>query len=1340
MNTQTITWTALPNGTASVRGETRLRLSVFVSPRLQSDTASAPLSLFPDFLDWPETLFPTDDRREVIFRVQFGNGNPILATRVGARPQSDLWRALFTGNTPLEPYEFKNFKDRPIQSYPVKNIQDFIKKQYVALSATSAEDFPAADSLVRDPGAPFRPLAFTPRENKEERLTEDIMNQLSRSKFISRGSIADPEELARSFLQAKLFHKPFTEKRIQIPAPSIDFHRMVSLLGDYPHLLRLMGLVHDLEIPVPVRTASENTVQVFVTWMPGDASVSTSNIPSEIKKFATRCWVGADGFYALPRSINPELVNGMLPFENPRRYEVVRIDADGAAIKTLNFASNLAIARSLRKTDDTPETSSVPAMRSGGISVARVDMAEQTHKSFIRQDVINQSLNGNDGTVLDAEDITRGFSIDVRDSLTNKWHSLCRRIGTYEFSRPTPAIIEKVEDEGFVSQSLTSAADDSSEILRQGEYLFHWQGWSLAAPQPGKTIDADGKPVYPATELDPEFKLDVGFIPKPGSLPRLRFGAIYSLRARAVDLAGNRLSLGDKLLQEDLHVTPPLVYGRFEPVPPPVIVMRHRVTEGESVERMVIRSNYNKPVDQTAQRHIVPPKTSQTMAEEHGLFDDIETGQVDAEAYKIIVEKEDGTITGTADPYNHNQPYVDEDDLKVPYLPDVLSRGAALHGLPGVSGGLLVDFGYSPAVKWPDGLPFRLVLGEYESPKIDFNNSSRVLEVLLPKAEAIDVRLSSFMEKNGVMLMGLVQWMIESGQDETPAINLATMGKHWMLTPYRIITMVHAVRQPLRTPEFDQFNLSRFVGQTFVTLYDRVMRVSRKSTVKLDIEASWNETVDPAGEAGPRVIAGKARPFELPVALAADPAEEEIVYLEGRHEFGDTKYRQVIYSAIATTRFAEYFTQRNRSVKLAGTSPFTLSSEGIVPGSEAVRRADGTATYKIYDEAHKTGDYVMDYVNGTIRRASNTGKIPENVNLEVSYLTPPITREMTQPRTMDVLSSARPAAPKVLYVIPAFRWQAPPQGIDSDTILSRRVGGGIRIYMERTWFSSGDGELLGVVLWPGPDNISLSTQAAHEKIKPYVTQWGNDPLFQSGPVDILPAQAAFKLSKTVHQASGLMLEEVPDPNLKVNIAGHEVSYDEERQLWCCDMDIDAGQSYFPFVRLALVRYQPKSLSRAVTGPDTYVDPGNDNVHLSSVVLADFIQLAPDRYASITRNGAKSLTYHVAVTGHSYRVLTGQAGPGRVEISLERRREDIDIEVSGELAWEPVETAAGLRIVVLDHKLEREGNTTWTGEITLPNNKDVFRLLIKEFELYNVPGMLPIVQRRLVYADAIPLRL
>jgi hypothetical protein len=118
----------------------------------------------------------------------------------------------------------------------------------------------------------------------------------------------------------------------------------------------------------------------------------------------------------------------MLPMIT-NNYMNCQHSADGAAIKIIDFASNLGIARILRKTDDTPDTSSVPSLRSGGLSVVRINKAEQTHESLIRQDTLNQNLGSSTDTTLDAEDITRGFAIDVWDSLTGPHVlSLCQRM------------------------------------------------------------------------------------------------------------------------------------------------------------------------------------------------------------------------------------------------------------------------------------------------------------------------------------------------------------------------------------------------------------------------------------------------------------------------------------------------------------------------------------------------------------------------------------------------------------------------------------------------------------------------------------------------------------------------------------------------------------------------------------------------------------------------------------------------------------------------------------------------------------------------------------------------
>src|SRR5690606_39692998 len=108
---------------------------------------------------------------------------------------------------------------------------------------------------------------------------------------------------------------------------------------------------------------------------------------------------------------------------------------------------------------------------------------------------------------------------------------------------------------------------------------------------------------------------------------------------------------------------------------------------------------------------------------------------------------------------------------------------------------------------------------------------------------------------------------------------------------------------------------------------------------------------------------------------------------------------------------------------------------------------------------------------------------------------------------------------------------------------------------------SGDGELLAVIL-PRDGNPSDH---------PSVTQWGRDPIW--GSADIAPALRPDNFPRATTTSFEATLAE-DDGATQVVAVGHVVAYDEARQLWYCDIEIDAGPSYFPFVRLALARFQP----------------------------------------------------------------------------------------------------------------------------------------------------------------------
>ena len=100
----TLMWTALPAGMRrGGNGEWLARVSVFLSPRLEVTGDDAPLSAFPEFVDWPKTLreLGTDG---IEFLVQMHDGESVVASvtarpavvaDVDAAPDSQAWRSIF---------------------------------------------------------------------------------------------------------------------------------------------------------------------------------------------------------------------------------------------------------------------------------------------------------------------------------------------------------------------------------------------------------------------------------------------------------------------------------------------------------------------------------------------------------------------------------------------------------------------------------------------------------------------------------------------------------------------------------------------------------------------------------------------------------------------------------------------------------------------------------------------------------------------------------------------------------------------------------------------------------------------------------------------------------------------------------------------------------------------------------------------------------------------------------------------------------------------------------------------------------------------------------------------
>ncbi|KAF0846827.1 hypothetical protein [Nocardia caishijiensis] len=221
---------------------------------------------------------------------------------------------------------------------------------------------------------------------------------------------------------------------------------------------------------------------------------------------------------------------------------------------------------------------------------------------------------------------------------------------------------------------------------------------------------------------------------------------------------------------------------------------------------------------------------------------------------------------------------------------------------------------------------------------------------------------------------------------------------------------------------------------------------------------------------------------------------------------------------------------------------------------------------------------------------------------------------LTRPQTpVVIVSSARPAAPVVLGVVPAFATRVVRTG--ADRLEFSRDSGRIRVEVARPWYETGAGEQLGVVL--APDADPTPTVAAT------VSRAGRDPLFGT------PDLPSFPQAEWFPSAVEPVDVVVPELGEFVAVAPHEVSPGTDR--WFADVQLAVPreqQSYHPFVRLAVARFQRHSL---------------DGMYLSPIVITDAVPLLPHRNVVVERSGDQ---LRVAVGGTSPNPLN------RLELRLE----------------------------------------------------------------------------------------
>src|SRR5207248_8239467 len=111
-----------------------------------------------------------------------------------------------------------------------------------------------------------------------------------------------------------------------------------ALCGDYPVLMRRLGLAIDLLVKHEPAIAASGRVRIVVAaapaafkpWMAADAA-----------RPWTHYEIVGRRFIAAPKDKAGDLVDGMLRLESEDAFLVNQIDVDGGAMKTVDFLANV---------------------------------------------------------------------------------------------------------------------------------------------------------------------------------------------------------------------------------------------------------------------------------------------------------------------------------------------------------------------------------------------------------------------------------------------------------------------------------------------------------------------------------------------------------------------------------------------------------------------------------------------------------------------------------------------------------------------------------------------------------------------------------------------------------------------------------------------------------------------------------------------------------------------------------------------------------------------------------------------------------------------------------------
>jgi hypothetical protein len=1166
-----IMWVTVPGG---VVNNNTAPLRVLVVPKIDT-AAQAALSTF-GLQDWPATL------AGAAFTVEIDGDAPITGLTPAADASSPVWRAFFDENTIVNPVRQRSYDNLAVAETSKH-------------AATIVGNYRTSAQAFADPGT------------DESAVVRDQYAQWAGEPPADPPGTIAPEDWT---------------------AP--DFQRAVAVLREHPAVLKHLGLILEFAVPADRIPHTSPAAAGRIRLRVGDGLLGNMQMTSPWTTFQF------DGAHFLPAPrTNSDLRGGMLDLSGATKIDPA--PGPGASptwsVVTFDVAGGVARLREAAKSEGaaagTPSGVSLPVLHSAGLALVRHGRSDTMGA---RAEVDN---------ALFAEDLMLGYRVDVREQRIagqdGDWFPLCERTATYSVNGTpigTPAQVE----EGHVKANAAVIGEDL--VLRADEVAARWNGWSLVLPRP--VFDENGPRPNIATRLPLPFDFRWEFGQSERKLGTLRFGKAYFIRVRVADMAGGGLNMDD--VDGDARASQLILYRRHEPLPPPEFAPPTNAFidngdrsvpnpdafgPGGTSDCVVIRSDpaadLSLDATQFAAAHpdyppndsriMLPPPTSMALAEQHDRLngDDAVTFNWARRAMAAPVATEDGAYNWLPDPAAVG--------VKVVVNPDVPSPDPAAKA----------DGAWEP--DWPDFAVKRLVLrprGDGE-PFLDWadgdgpGGTKTELIARLAAGEQALLQISSYPDARKVDELEVKEWL----EDQAEA--LIADGLHPMVSPPRMVRLVHAVRRPLSIPA-GTLHADRELGAMWAELgaddaAHPMLNVDAKSTGQLDVTASWGEIGD---SETPNPVT------EAVGSFAVGTGAEQVTF---RHLFTDTRHRRITYTLTAVSRFRQYF-------------------------------RDGADTAADPDfQTHNTLAEV---------------RIP---------------------------SSAAPVPPVVLSATPSFAWEGSADLADGPVRRLRR-GGRIRVDLKRPWNVSGEEERLAAVIAPAEPMAATPLGG--------VTRLSRDPIWPTNDVTRLASSDMFTgMTGDIAEGALTGVAAGADP-ISVLAVPYAVHLDEGTDRWYADVELPGAvaDSYSPFVRLVLARYQKESL------------PGCE---LSTCVTTEFVQLLADRTLSVQRVGD---SLQVLLAG-----VAPQAPRQNTVTAMLEQCADLPGQTVSDL------TAAASDVAGVWHRVEGAavsgGLNTPLAPLVIPVVDGLVRVVVQEtedipaaFQPEDDPPLAAELRRRIVFVDVI----